>query len=94
MLVILDFVFGKIYYCQIKDVIIGNVQFNIYFGQEVDSEVIECSMLNMFDKYFNCVLDDFDFVRYLVLNLDVVDVGVDLVGYYFEYGWCEGCCWV
>lgn len=51
-------------------------------------------MLNMFDKYFNCVLDDFDFVRYLVLNLDVVDVGVDLVGYYFEYGWCEGCCWV
>lgn len=71
-----------------------SVQPNIYSGQEVDSEVIERSMSNTFDKYFNRVPDDFDPARYLALNPDVADAGVDPVGHYLEYGRREGRRWV
>lgn len=92
--VISDPAFGKTHYRQIKDVTTGNVQPNIYSGQEVDSEVIERSMSNTFDKYFNRVPDDFDPARYLALNPDVADAGVDPVGHYLEYGRREGRRWV
>lgn len=92
--VVSDPAFGRTHYREIKDIVTGDVQPNVYSGEQVEHTVIERSMPNAFDRYVKPTPPaDFDAAGYLRLNPDVADAGADPAEHYLEHGKREGRRW-